>query len=693
MQSWVSVEGSPQPLGVSWVPEESAYNFALTSKHATAVTLLLYTTEDLFNPVVSYAFDPIRNRTGFIWHCRIGELQMKGATLYAYSVSGPDQRNRYEWHAFDPRKILLDPYATSIYFPGTFSRKAAAEFGSNAGQALLGAILKHEGEFDWGEDHRPRHEHDMVIYELHVRGFTQNPNSGVSEFRRGTYAGLIEKIPYLKELGVTAVELMPVFQYGPQEHNYWGYMPLSFFALHQGYSSECYPAEQRREFRHMVKALHEADIEVILDVVYNHTAEEDEFGPTYNFKGIDNATYYIPSGDPAHPYANFSGCGNSLKISDPIVRLMIADSLRFWVDEMHIDGFRFDLASVGVRNPDGSIGVNPPLAGMAQALPQLARARNIVEPWDVGMGGYLLGRGFPGKEAWQWNGQFRDEIRHFVRGDPGLIGTLMSRLYGSDDLFPDTGEVVYHPYQSVNYISAHDGMTTYDLTAYNNKRNWANGQNNADGEPDSFSWNCGWEGDEGAPDEVIALRKRQVRNFACLLFLANGTPMLRMGDEGMHTQGGNNNPYNQDNTTTWMDWDRLRANHDIFRFFKLIIAFRKSHPSIARGRFWREDVKWYGVERAVDLGWESRQLAYCLHGASQQDDDLYVMINSHWEPHVFVIQEPGSWLRAIDTSRESPDDIRDPGTEIPVTLQTYDVGPRSIVVLVRRVAPRAQVGV
>jgi glycogen operon protein len=303
------------------------------------------------------------------------------------------------------------------------------------------------------------------------------------------------------------------------------------------------------------------------------------------------------------------------------------------------------------------------------------------------MGGYLLGKAFPGQAAWQWNGRFRDDVRRFVRGDAGMIGTLMARLYGSDDLFPDTGPAVYHPYQSVNYVAAHDGFTLYDLVSYNTRRNWANGHNNTDGPADCHSWNCGWEGEAGAPAEVLELRRRQVRNFCAILLLSNGTPMIRGGDEALQTQGGNSNPYNQDNATTWFDWDRQRTHQDVFRFFKLMIAFRKAHPAIARSRFWREDVKWYGIGGTLDFSAESRQLAYCLHGSSQEDDDLYVMVNAHWEPHTYTIQEPGPWLRVVDTSRASPDDIRAPGSESPLTSLVYPVGPRSVVVLLRRRQP------
>lgn len=677
---WESIEGAQYPLGATWFESEQAFNFALFSKHAERVTLHLYGADDPVRPVLSRTLHHLTDKSGRIWHCRIRREEMRGARYYAYAVSGPVVPDQPARHAFDPDKILLDPFARAVFFPPRFDRQAACRPGSNAGQAPLGILAAHEEPFDWGHERSPRHDSDLVIYEVHVRGFTRNPNSGVGEGLRGTYLGVVEKIPYLRELGVTAVELMPVFQFDPQEGNYWGYMPLSFFAPHQGYA--CDGRGAHHEFRTMVKALHEANIEVILDVVYNHTTEGDHHHPVYSFKGIDSATYYIMTGDPRAPYADYSGCGNTLRAANRAVRHLIRESLRFWVTEMHVDGFRFDLAAVASRGPDGSVATDdPPLFGDL-TIPELARVRLIAEPWDAG-GLYQLGSKFPGLRMRQWNGRFRDDVRRFVRGDPGMVGTLMARLYGSDDLFPDGPVDVYQPFQSVNYVTAHDGFTLYDLVAYRERRNGANGHDNTDGPGEEFGWNCGWEGDEGVPAEVMALRKKQVKNFACLMFLSNGTPMLRAGDEFLQTQGGNNNPYNQDNTTTWLDWDRLRAHRDVFRFFRGLIAFRKAHPSLSRSRFWRDDVRWYGAGPAVDLSHDSHSLAFCLHGAAQSDVDLYVMINAYWEPLTFTLQEgePGDWTRVIDTGRESPDDLREPGTEVPVRSRAYVVAPRSVVVL------------
>ncbi|HZW92765.1 MAG TPA: isoamylase [Candidatus Eremiobacteraceae bacterium] len=685
--TWEQTEGSPLPLGVTWIEEEQAFNFAVHSEHAESVTLLLYPSIDSVNPLLEYRLDFLRNKSGQIWHCRIPISEMREARYYGYSVSG---QTLSSIHSFDPQKVLLDPYAKGVCFPPGFDRLLAMREGSNAGRAPLGALTAHRPIFDWAGDCCSNHESDAVIYELHVKGFTKNPNSGVDQSRAGTYAGLVEKIPYLKELGITVVELMPIFQRDPQEGDYWGYMPLNFFAPHAQYASTRDDDEQHIEFRNMVKAFHQANIAVVLDVVYNHTCEGDHRGPIYSFKGFDSAGYYMMSSDPANPYANYSGTGNTLNFGQAHVRKMVMDSLRYWKQEMHIDGFRFDLASVFSRNADGSLNWgHAPIFSEIAGDPELSRLRLIAEPWDTGA--YQLGRGFPGITWLQWNGRFRDEVRRFVKGDPGMVPDLMRRIYGSDDLFPDDRAEAYHAYQSVNFVTSHDGFTLYDLVAYNEKHNWANGNNNQDGMNDNYSWNCGHEGDEGVPSDVLALRRKQVKNFFCLLMLSNGTPMFRAGDEFLNTQFGNNNPYNQDNATGWLDWRQLPANRDIFRFFKNMIAFRKSHPSLMRSRFWREDVAWYGVGEKADLSYESGSLAFCLHGASQNDDDIYVMINAYWEKLEFQVQEGAAqeWMRIVDTALAYPDDFSDRGK--PLQALSYSAAPRSVVVLLRTRNSRSEV--
>lgn len=678
--TWEQAEGCPLPLGPTWLEAEQAFNFAVHAEHAESVTLLLYAPSDLVNPLFIYRFDFLRNKSGRIWHCRIPASDIRECRYYGYSVSGQAVSSI---HSFDPQKVLLDPYAKSIFFPPDFDRELAMREGSNAGHAPLGVLTAHRQPFNWTDKGgRPHHESDAVIYELHVKGFTKNPNSGVTRSCAGTYAGLVEKIPYLKDLGVTAVELMPVFQRDPQEGDYWGYMPLSFFVPHAQYTSA--PDDHEHlEFKKMVNAFHEADIGVVLDVVYNHTCEGDYKGPIYSYKGFDSASYYMTSSDPVNPYANYSGTGNTLNFGKGHVRKMVMDSVRYWKREMHIDGFRFDLASVFSRNPDGSLNwKHAPIFAEIAGDPELGKLRLIAEPWDTDAS--QLGRGFPGITWLQWNGRFRDDVRRFVKGDTGIIPDLMRRIYGSDDLFPDSRGEAYHAYQSVNYVASHDGFTLYDLVSYNQKHNWANGNNNQDGMDQNYSWNCGYEGNDGVPNDVLTLRRKQVKNFFCLLMLSNGTPMFRAGDEFLNTQFGNNNPYNQDNETGWLDWSQLQTNQDIFRFFKNMIAFRRSHPSLCRSRFWREDVHWYGTGPTADLSNDSHSLAFCLHGGSQNDDDLYVMINAYWEKLDYSIQEGKAteWIRIVDTSLHSPDDFSESG--VPLANMSYAVAPRSVVVLLRR---------
>lgn len=682
--SWKSLEGTPVPMGVVWIESEQAYNFALYSKHAHKVTLLLYTADCLATPATTYAFDHLKNKSGRVWHCRIPRADMHGAVHYAYQVDGPIPKRHFEWHAFDPHKVLLDPYAKDVFFPPGMDRLAASRQGSNAGKAPLGILPPCTPAIT--RLHSPlRHESDAIIYELHVGGFTKHPSSGVSPQARGRFAGIIEKIPYLEELGVTVVELMPVFQFDPSDGNFWGYSPLSFFAPHNDYLQGSPEHDRQNEFRELVDALHNAGMEVVLDVVYNHTCEGDHTGPVYSYKGIDNSTYYLLSDQPAKPYLDVTGAGNTMHCANRAVRKLIMDSIRHWALDMAVDGFRFDLASVFSRATDGSINMaeSSPLSDIASD-PNLAGVRLIVEPWDAS-GVSQLGRTFPGISAAQWNSNFRDDVRRFVRGDRGMVPSLMRRLYGSDDLFPDDLPCAYHPYQSINYVTSHDGFTLYDLVSYSKKRNWANGHGNTDGLDDEFSWNCGWEADEEVLPEVMTLRIRQSKNFCCLLLLANGTPMLRAGDEFLQTQSGNSNPYNQDNETSWLDWRRLDRHAGVFRFFKKMIAFRKEHPSLSRSRFWREDVSWYGVGDMPDLGVESHSIAFLLRGKSQGDKDIYVMVNGYWNALDFTIQGIGEfpWRRIVDTSLESPQDIADEVAATILSGSQYKVAGRSIVVLTR----------
>jgi len=671
--SWSSVEGTPHPLGVSWCEADRAYNFALYSKHATSVRLVLFAAADLAVPRAEIQLDPLVNKSGRVWHCRVNEAAAQACAYYGYIVDGPEPAGPFELHAFHRDKLLLDPYARCIELPSAFDRAAAIGDGANLGKAPLGKIVAEETVRE-AKRWPSRHGSDALIYELHVHGFTQHPSSEVSATARGTFAGVVEKIPYLRELGVTVVELMPVFQFDPQAGDVWGYMPISFFAPHHRYApAGSSPVDA---FRAMAHALHDADIELVIDAVYNHTAEGGAGGPIYNFKGIDNSTYYMTDGG---TYADYSGCGNSINGSNRYVRKMILDSMRYWVRDMGVDGFRFDLASIFAREPAGGINVDEPaIFGDITSDPSFDRVRMIAEPWDAA-GANELGRAFPGISWLQWNSRFRDDVRRFVRGDPGMTGALVQRVYGSDDLFPDDVVHAYHAYQSVNHVTCHDGFTLYDLVSYEHKRNLANGHDNRDGPAENWSANNGWEGDVDVPPRVVVARQQQAKNLIALLLLSNGTPMLRAGDELLQTQGGNNNPYNQDNETTWIDWGRRERFPGFWRFVQQMIALRKQHPSIGRSRFWRGDVRWFGPRGIVDFA--EPAVAWCLDGASQGDRRLYVMANVGPEPCWFVIQDGARWHVAVDTSLPPPEDIELDRPRV-LSRPSYLVAARSIVVLV-----------
>ena len=677
---WQAKEGAIFPLGANWIEEEKAWNFVLVSKYASDVQLLLYSHNEYKTPAYSFKFDPLVNKSGPLWHCRIPQESIPNAYYYAYRVSGPLYQDG-GFYCFDPQKVLLDPYARSVFFPPEFSREAACKPSANDGQAPLGVLMK-EDNFDW-QGTTTCNNDQLIIYEMHVRGFTKHESSNLPENERGTFKGVISKIPYLKELGITAVELMPIFQFDPQEKNYWGYMPINFFSPHTCYSCSDSGEEQRHEFKEMVREFHLAGIEVILDVVYNHTGEGGLNQPNYSFKGIDNCQYYLRSDNPNDPYANFTGCGNTLNSNEVCVQSLIVDSLKYWREEMHIDGFRFDLASIFTRSSNGDINkTRPPIFAHIRSADNLSKARLIAEPWDAA-GAFHLGRAFPGWLWMQWNAHFRDTIQRFIRGDSGILSDLMTRLYGSCDLFPDDTFNACHPWQSLNYVSSHDGSTLYDLVSFEKKNNWANGENNKDGSEEA-KWNCGWEGNENVPDEIKILRKQQVKNIFTLLLVSNGTPMFKMGDEFLNTQNGNNNPYNQDNETNWLNWNLLEDNKDLFNFVKKLIKFRKETPTICRSRFWREDVKWYGTVQSPDFSNHSRCLAFYLNGKSENSLDLYVMINGDDTRQTFNIQNQNDkdWKVLVDTSQPSGKDFLDKPETLP-NKYNFSVASRSIVILIR----------
>lgn len=537
--------GQSYPLGATVYP--IGINFCLYSKHATGIDLLLFDSENIVSPSRVISLDPAVNRTSYYWHVFVPGVRV--GQVYAYRVHGPFDPD--QGHRFDPSKVLTDPYARAIVGDDIYDRKAAILPGDNCATALKGVVVDNRS-YDWEGDRHPRIPYaNSIIYEMHVGGFTRHPSSGLPEEERGTFAGIIDKIPYLQDLGVTAVELLPIHQFDPQDvqpglENYWGYSTLGFFAPHRGYSSRKDPMGPVNEFRDMVKALHRAGIEVILDVVFNHSAEGNHEGPTLSFKGIDNETYYLLEEDPAY-YSNYSGCGNTIKASHAVVGRLILDSLRYWVSQMHVDGFRFDLASVLTRDMAGNPLEDPPILWSIESDPILAGTKLIAEAWDAA-GLYQVGS-FIGDRFAEWNGPYRDHVRQFVKGDPGVVPDLAARILGSPDIYQKPNR---EPNRSIHFVTCHDGFTLNDLVSYNQKYNEANQEQNRDGTDANYSWNCGVEGPTDNP-AIEQLRRRQIKNFLTLLFMAQGTPMLLMGDEIRHSQRGNNNAYCQNNELSWFD--------------------------------------------------------------------------------------------------------------------------------------------
>jgi len=674
--------GRSAPLGATLTP--TGVNFSIFARYATQVELLFFDREDDARPTRVVRIDPA-NRTYHYWHTFVRGAQ--AGQIYGYRVHGPnDPANGLR---FDPEKVLLDPYGRSVVVPKAYSREAARASGDNAAAAMKSVVVDPYA-YDWeGDTPLDRHCCRTIIYETHVRGFTRHPSSGLPENIRGTYAGLIEKIPYLTELGINAVELMPVFQFDVQDApagraNYWGYAPVSFFAPHQGYSSRHDPPGPVREFRDMVKALHRAGIEVILDVVYNHTAEGDHRGPTLSFRGLDNSAYYILERDQSH-YSNYSGCGNTLNANQPIVRRMIVDSLRYWVEEMHVDGFRFDLASILARDSSGAPMANPPVLWDIESDAVLAGTKFIAEAWDAA-GLYQVGS-FVGDSWREWNGKFRDDVRAFVRGENDSVVRLADRFLGSPDLY---GHKLREAEQSINFVTCHDGFTLNDLVSYNQKHNELNGEGNHDGCNDSRSWNCGVEGPSDDP-EIEKLRNRQVKNFLTITLLSLGVPMIVMGDEVRRTQYGNNNAYSQDNETSWFDWTLLEKHADLHRFVKLLIARRLLRDTDAErddttlSELLRTSIQaWHGMKlHQPDWNPWSHSLAF---GAQLRNEPrtFHLILNAYWEPLDFElppVDAANPWRRWIDTSRESPEDIVAWRSALPVAGGSYRAGPRSVVVL------------
>jgi isoamylase len=678
--------GRPLPFGATMVP--NGVNFSVFSSSADSCTLVLFRKHEP-RPFAEIEF-PREFRIGDVYSIIVFDLDYE--TLeYGYRFSGP--WDPATGHRFDKTKILCDPYAKVL--GGRDVWRAQPDWND---------IYQHRArlsfdDFDWeGDTAIEIPTKDLIIYEAHVRGFTAHPTSKVSA--PGTFAGLREKIPYLKSLGVNCLELLPIYEFDEWENNrkhpetgelllnYWGYSTVGFFAPKAGYAATGVLGMQVDELKNLIKELHRAGIEVMLDVVFNHTAEGDQRGPYISYRGIDNRTYYILT--PEGYYYNFSGCGNTLNCNHPVVRNMVLDCLRYWASEYHIDGFRFDLASILGRDQNGAPLSNPPLLESLAYDPVLSKCKLIAEAWDAG-GMYQVGS-FPAYGRWaEWNGKYRDSVRRFIKGDHGMVGEIANRIQGSPDLYWYRG-----PTASLNFITCHDGFTLRDMVSYNGKHNEANGEWNNDGSNDNDSWNCGWEGETNDPG-VNALRRRQMKNAATLLFLSRGVPMLLMGDEVGRTQGGNNNSYCHDNALSWMDWNSVKKETELLRFFSKLIAFRQAHPVLRGNRFFEHrdyvgsgypDIGFHGTRVGQpDWGGANTCLAYRLCGkhATPQDNDIYVAINMYWDGLPFQVPPASggkSWRVAINTSMPSPEDIFDSEGGPRVDSAEVIVGGRSIMVLV-----------
>lgn len=675
--------GRPSPIGATVLNE--GVNFSLFSRTAAEVELLFFDRLDDGKPSRVFTLDPVSNRTYHYWHSFVAGAN--AGQIYAYRVKGPAKPA--PGLRFDPMKVLLDPYGRGVVIPGNYSPEPARRPGDDAATAMK-SVVTDSSSYDWEGD-RPLHTPSArtIIYEMHVRGFTRHPSSGLKGDVRGTYAGLAEKVPYLKDLGVTAVELLPVHAFDPHACppgliNYWGYQPVNYFSPHPEYSSRHDPLGPVTEFRDMVKALHRAGIEVILDVVFNHTAEGNHEGPTLCYRGIDNPTYYILEQGGLR-YADYSGCGNTLNANHPIVRRMIVDSLRYWVTEMHVDGFRFDLASILSRDSSGHPLANPPVLWDIESDPALAGTKLIAEAWDAA-GLYQVGS-FVG-DAWkEWNGRFRDDLRDFFRAERGAVTRFADRLVGSHEVYAHKRREAE---QSINFVTCHDGFTLNDLVSYNQKHNEANGEENRDGANDNRSWNCGVEGPTDDP-AIEELRDRQVKNYLTVTLLSIGVPMFVMGDEVRRTQGGNNNAYCHDDESTWFDWSLVEKHADLHRFVKLLLARRllRDVTHEVRRRSLTEMLEnakksWHGVKvNEPDWGENSHAVAF---GAELQQEGLsfHLILNGYWETLEFELPPTGAkgpWRRWIDTSLPSPQDIVEWRSAPQVLDRMYQAGPYSVVML------------
>ncbi len=688
-------EGAHFPRGATVCPD--GINFSVISRGATRIELLLYESPAAERPFQVIELDPRVNRTFIVWHVFVEGL--REGVYYTWRADGPTT----DGQRFDPSCELVDPWTTAVSTrlwdrwadgSGRSSHSMRAMAVDNRWPLHRGSTALCESEL---RDTRYRAE-EAVIYELHVGGFTRHPSSGLDERRRGTFLGLIEKIPYIQSLGVTHVELLPVMAFDEDDvppavaarglRNFWGYSPHSFYSPHPGYCVEPDQGRHVEEFRQMVRAFHDAGLEVILDVVLNHTAEGGADGPTINFKGLGNEIFYHVDPDNDYAYRDYTGCGNTINANQPMVSAFLLDCLEFWATEVGVDGFRFDLASVLCRGADGEPMENPPIVWSIELSPLLARKRIIAEAWDAA-GLYQVGR-FPGYRWSEWNGRYRDVMRRFIRGDRGIIAEVATRIGGSSDYYQPADR---HPFNSVNFITCHDGFTLWDLVSYNRKHNEANGENNRDGHNDNLSWNCGAEGETDDPD-VLALRRRQARNFMAVLMLSQGNPMILAGDEVLRTQHGNNNAWCQDNELGWFDWTLVEKNADMLRFTREMIALRRRHPSLMRRHFLTgevveltgiPDISWYGPDLQPPE-WDdpvAQTLAFTLSAVQAGEPHLHVMLNmSDLEQAMPLPLLRGvQWRRVVDTGQTAPRDILSPQSSIRLRGGEYTMRAHSIVVL------------
>ncbi len=691
---WPISRGESRPLGATVC--EGGVNFSLYSASATGVELLLFENYDDTAPLQTIRLESRHHRTFHYWHVFVHGIGP--GQLYGYRVIGPESPG--DGHRFDPAKVLVDPYARGLVYGTNWSREAACAPGDNTSSSMKSLVVDVTG-YDWQSVTPPRiNPTERIIYELHVGGFTRDPSSGV--LYPGTFDGLVEKIPYLLDLGITTVELLPVFQFdetaptqvdprsGERLRDFWGYNPLGFFAPHRGYYTEGWG--QMREltgFRDLVRAFHRAGIEVFLDVVFNHTTEGAADGPTLSFRGIENRAYYHLDPDDASKYVDYSGCGNAMNCNHPVVRRLILDSLRYWTSVMHVDGFRFDLASVLARDEAGRTGAAAPLTWEIESDPILQDVSLIAEAWDAA-GLYQVGA-FPGERWSEWNGRFRDDVRRFLRGDPGTVGKLATRMMGSPDLYEARG---HSPSQCVNFVTCHDGFTLNDLVSYARKHNLANGEDERDGSNENLSWNHGVEGPSTDP-AVERARERDIRNAFAITLLSQGTPMILAGDELRNSQGGNNNAWCQDNPTGWLDWDGLHRHASLHAYVRDMIAFRRRHPSLHRSRYLLgadaprdldpdgyTRVRWHGeTPDAPDWSDRARLLVFTL-SESRNDDALLIAVSNDDDARTVTLPAPPlgtRWRVAVDTSAADP--VRHE-TTAPPAPDALRLPGRSVVVLV-----------